>query len=524
MDIWEYVAILKKSSWLGFFSNKKLHEEKLAALAHIVETGFPYVITGLTNYLKDNDEEIRQVTCKTIIHLFRKINVKYDYYASLKDCSISKSDIDFYETHFPKEDFIELLGVCTINRDGHVREKAVRKLSVIGAPQAIRFLIYRLADWVKPVRDAALTGLEQYKTARYIDSWIEQIPNLKWLLNVHRTDLGKVYKDLFDFIVVNNREFILQKFPDYSDKIRIELAKHIASLTFDSEAKIVFLADQHFFIRSLALHHLDQLSDAEIKTVLHDRSAVVRLQLLYQLRNNADFEQLIWDYLADSSAAIRNFARFTLKDKVPELADIYYQNLIKNKHIEGSLAGLGEIDAKQYAGTVKKYLTYAGTKIRKIAFMGLRKLDKEAAYQFALENLDSPYAGLRMAVIDFLARTAEIEVLEKARQCFRTGDFGLKRSMLYFFNKNGGWTGIPEIISGTIDDDERIRQLSYDYLQGWKTKAARLFTEPKEYDIRRARKNFDLAFEEHENKKYFEANQLAGMEKYFRIQKNSQTE
>jgi hypothetical protein len=40
---------------------------------------------------------------------------------------------------------------------------------------------------------AALKGIEKYKTTEYIDSLIENLPIFEWLKKVERTDLSGIY-------------------------------------------------------------------------------------------------------------------------------------------------------------------------------------------------------------------------------------------------------------------------------------------------------------------------------------------
>lgn len=151
MEMWQYIEVLRQPNQTWFFS-KDNTEEKINALTKIATDGYPNLIYSLTEFIKDDNKEIRETTCRTIIYLFRKIDSKKGYYNTLKHCSISKSDIDFYEANFPKEQYVELLAISSLNGSGYVREKAVEKLSKVDSSRAIQFLIYRLADWVLPVR------------------------------------------------------------------------------------------------------------------------------------------------------------------------------------------------------------------------------------------------------------------------------------------------------------------------------------------------------------------------------------
>ncbi|MGS2765127.1 HEAT repeat domain-containing protein [Sinomicrobium sp. M5D2P9] len=479
MKIWQYIEILRRPNKNWFFS-KDNTEDKINALTKIANDGYPSLIYSLTELLKDNNKEIRETTCKTITYLFKKLDSKKGYYDTLKHCSISKSDIDFYEANFPKEQYVELLAISSLNGNGYVREKAVKKLSQVENPRAIQFLIYRLADWVLPVRQAALKGIENYKTTDYIDSLIENLPIFEWLQKVERTDLSGVYQEIIEFIASTNRDYVIENFKKYPDKLRLLLAKHISSsLTQNSAYLKLLLNDKHFLIRNLAIEHFEMLGEREIDQLLNDKSAKLRLQTLYCLKDKSEFKTIVKSFLADNSATIRHFARFTLKQSNTNLAVFYNDNLLKKNQVIGSLSGLAEIEASQYSETVKQYLNDKKIKIRKTALLALAKLDEESTYEFAFANLDSSYVGLRNVIIDYLSHIPRQEVLSKARDIYKTGNYDLKKSMLKLFNKVGSWTAIPDLMIGTIDENENIRQLALGYIQIWRARAVRLFSTPK---------------------------------------------
>jgi hypothetical protein len=150
------------------------------------------------------------------------------------------------------------------------------------------------------------------------------------------------------------------------------------------------------------------------------------------------------------------------------------------------------------------------------AFLALCKLDEESAYDFAFENLDSPYLGLRNVTIEFLSHIPRQEVLIKARKIYQTGNYDFKKSMLKLFNKVGSWTAIPDLMIGTIDENENIRQLAFVYLQIWKARAVRLFSIPKQGEIERAKQIFSFVNETHIDKQYFKTNPVYGLDFYFK--------
>jgi HEAT repeat protein len=521
MDIWQYIEVLRQPTKRWFFL-KDNTEVKINALTKIANDGYPGLIYNLTDFLKDENKEIRETTCRTIIHLFKKIDSKKGYYNTLKHCGISKNDIDFFKANFPKEQFVELLAICSLNGSGYIREKAVEQLSKIDSARAIPFLIYRLADWVTPVRQAALYGIENYKKTDYIDNLIENMPIFEWLQKVERTNLSGVYQNIAEFITSTHRTYVIDNFKKYADKLRLLLARHILSSDKDISQELkLLLTDKHFLIRNLAIHHFDKLGQAEIEHLLNDKSANIRLQTLYCLEGQNSYETTVKKFLADNSATIRHFARFTLKHLNIDFAKFYNDNLLSNYQVIGSLSGLAEADGKQYSETVKSYLNDKKVSIKKTAFLALCKLDKEGAYDFALANLDSLYIGLRNVIIDFLSQNPRQEVLAKARIIYEAGSFDLKKSMLKLFNKIGGWTAIPDLMIGTIDENENIRHLSFGYLQIWRIKAVRLFSRPRQGEIERAKQIFNFVTEIQEDRQYFKTNPVDGLDIYFKEQRAS---
>ncbi|ATL45733.1 hypothetical protein COR50_00360 [Chitinophaga caeni] len=516
MELWNYIQILgqKKQGWL--FKNYKV-EERLIALKKILEFGYPSSIQRLILFLKDDNNEIRQTTCNVIIELFKKIETKKSFYETLKYCEISKSDIDFYSRNFSRQECLTLYSIASLNSSGYVREKAVKKLADTNNEKAIPFLVYRLADWVQAVRQTALKSIENFKKPEFINALVDNLTIFEWLQKVERTDLSSVHSDIMNFVVVQNKQFVIENFYSFSDRTRIVIAKQISnSASIELSELNILLNDKHFLVRNFTLSHFDKLTQIEIDNLLIDKSARIRLQTLYNLKGKECFSITVFPFLSDNSASIREFARHSLRNMVSDFATIYNDNLKNKFNVIGSLSGLAETNGKSFVGNIVPYLTDKKIKVRKTAFLALKQLDNEKAYDFAIQNLDSEFIGIRNVAIDYLSNNATKEVLEKARTIYSNGQYELKKEMLKLFSKVGKWTTIADIMIGTIDENENIRQLSLGYLQQWRIKATSYFTQPKQDELERANQMFQFAFERHEEKQYFNQNPLTGLDFYLR--------
>ncbi|MFT3934979.1 MAG: hypothetical protein QM726_15240 [Chitinophagaceae bacterium] len=517
MDISNYFQILeqKKSSWLF---KKDDTAERLEALTKIAELGYPSLIHNLIPFLKDSNTSVQQKTADTITHLFKKLNAKNGYYDSLKHCVISQKDLDYYQQTFTNENLITLFAIASLNGSGFVREKAVKKLIEINHESVIPFIIFRLADWVPIIRNKALEGIYHYKKKKsIINALVENLDLFEWLKKVKRIDLSDVLSEILHFIFVENRQYIIENLKTFSDKTRTLMAGKLveASNIHDEDLKL-FLSDSHFLVRRVALDYFDRLTQTEIDKLLVDKAASIRVEALRHLKNKVNFLEIVLPFLSDNAASVRDFARHHLKNTVPDFAIIYNDNLKSKKHILGSINGLAEINAKQFSNTIEPFLNDTKIKIRKAAFLALTKMDEQKIYPIAIDSLDSEFIGIRNLAIQFLQKSPSDEALKKARNIYANGNIGLKFSMLKMFNNIGGWTALADIILGTIDENEKVRDVSSEYLKVWENKAVRLFTKPKVNELERTREIFRFAFERHDDKKYFNRNPLVGFDFYLR--------
>ncbi|MEO6722261.1 MAG: HEAT repeat domain-containing protein [Ferruginibacter sp.] len=516
MDLSNYIEILACTKQ-GWFFKKDNTPERLNALIKIAEIGKPGTIFNLIPFLKDNYKDIQIATCNTIVELFKKIETRKGYYDTLKYCNISTADVGNYQTVFQGEQLNTILSIATLNCNGYVREKAIKELVKTHNQKAIPFILFRLSDWVKPVRDSALEGIRKFKKPEFINALVDNLAVVEWIQKVQRIDLSSVHSEIMKFVLVDNRDYVLEHFKTFTDRTRILIAKQISfSKIVDSADMRLLLKDNHFLIRNLALNHFDKLTETEVDSLLKDKSAKVRIQTLYKLKGQSNFADIILPFLFDNSASIRELAQYRLKNEQLDFARLYNENLMAKRDIIGSLAGLGETNGKQFVENIHPYLNDQNIKIRKAAFLTLRKLDSKEAYNFALLNLDSEFIGLRNLVIEYLSKSATPEVLNKARATYSSGRLYLKEPMLKLFSKIGGWPVIGDIIVGTIDEDEKIRRLSLAYLQRWKKRSVKYFIQPKDGELERANKILNHALNIHDEKKYYSENPLTELNFYLR--------
>jgi len=486
MEIWNYINILRKSEKSSFLNNTTNIDEKLTAIEFIKSNGNSSLISELIPILKSNNLKLRDKTFEVIKYFYKKISSGKVLYQSLKYCQISKQDLDFFKQSFSTEDYLVLVSIATYNYDGYVREKAIDELgnsNDIG--KILNPLLHRLSDWVKinRVKAAKIIGdLKQVDNLKYFAGQIDAIEQLK---KVNRTNLTEIYNELVTFIVAENKTQVLSKFGSYPDKKRVLLTKLvIESPNLELSDLKIFINDKNFLVRSLALKRFDLLGNDEIKSLLADKSSKIRLQTLYALEKNENISNIVYDFLADTSSSIRNFARFILKNENIDFKELYSKNLQQNHSVEGSLYGLKEIDGKEFINEIITFLNCKVIKIVKAAFNTIKEFEPKTAYNFALNNISSNSIGIRKISIEYLYKNPTSEVIEKARTLFHSENLQLRKSMLKLFSKIGKYKCLDEILNGTIDENKDIRILSNAYLKDWVAKSSKYFISPTQDEIK----------------------------------------
>jgi hypothetical protein len=84
------------------------------------------------------------------------------------------------------------------------------------------------------------------------------------------------------------------------------------------------------------------------------------------------------------------------------------------------------------------------------------------------------------------------------------------------FKRIDGWTAITDILRGTIDENEEVRNLALKYLDFWKIKAARFFIRPKPDELEHIKEVVELVFYEHETRRFFKINPIEGLAFYLK--------
>lgn len=505
-----------------FFDKEKV-AEKIQSLDAIQQIGTPHTIYYIVRFLKSNNSAIRQKCAETILHLFGKLDSWNSYMDCLKHLSINNTDLDLYKLYFDEKTYLQLLGIASLNSDGYVREKAVKELRALRDLNGFKFILLRLADWVLPVRIAAMEALESYLNIALIEDLLKQLPIIDWLLQVNRVDLTATHHRIIKFII--NQEFsadFYNKIKHLNDKTRLRFYIHLLKHTTPGKDHIsLMVKDKNFLIRLEVLKIASQF-DLEfrkelITAFLQDQSARIRVNALYGTKPYYPyFEDNIHVLLSDRSASVRELCRQLLKSGNLDFAAIYRERIKKGIFLGGSLAGLSETGTSEDLSVFEQYINSGSSEIVICCLTAINRYDPDSARHRALDLFIHPIKRIRNKAIEILSKSCDHTTLQKIRVVYSGSNYEIKETILKLYHAIGGWNVIGDLLIALTDENRKIRDLGWQLLVKWKDSAVKLFATPISAEIERANsiyKNLDEGKTELTNSR---AKLLADMEFYLR--------
>jgi HEAT repeat protein len=483
-------VLTEKPKW---FFQKDNVTEKLQCFETIQKLGPPRYIHFLIQYLGSDNLQIRTKAAETIMSMFGKLKTLNDYSDTLKDLPIGESDLDSYRADFDENTYLQLLGIASLNRNGFVREKAIKELARSKNPDGLKFILLRLADWVGPVRKAATEGILSFLETRYIDSFLKELPTIDWLLKVERVDLRELHSKIIEFILSQDfSEEFYDKIDHLDDKTRLRFYKALLTDRRPSKEQVdKICADTNFLVRLELLRHFSSFpvdSQKElIARFLYDRSARVRSDALYASKLFSHvFDSRITELLSDEAAFVRVLARDLLKGKEINFPVLYRRRIDEQKFVLGSLLGLSETGNSEDLPVFERYIHAENSKLVVACLVAINRFDADKAKQYSFELLVHPVKKVRDKAVEISAKGSGAETLNKIRAIYETGDYNVKKTILRLYNKIGGWTIVADLLLALHDESEGIQNLGWQLLEKWKSKATRLFTTPPATEMERA--------------------------------------
>lgn len=283
-----------------------------------------------------------------------------------------------------KENYLWVLRLGTFHPNGYFREKCMKELE--GERHSLPYIMLRLNDWARPVRETALRIVVQENELKTTEELIEVLPYLEKIRRGSRITPGAVdfLEQLFseriagglwqiDLMKCNGYELATRK---YLYRLLLEqnmLSKEEADILLnrekDGQCKYQLLVQ--------ILNHYP-CTAADFEHYLSSKSSIVRHKALEQKYSmTGGYWEGVEKLLLDKSKRVRTLAAYILYRHTEIDIVAYYESRLETDNKLVCILGIGENGREEDASKIQKYLTDTDMRVVKMALQAVSMLLKE---------------------------------------------------------------------------------------------------------------------------------------------------
>jgi HEAT repeat protein len=483
--------ILRKASWL---SSRRDVNEKVRCIEALAEFGDFEELPLIFNCLSNDHVVIREKALDAVRSFWKKAEAIHAEEHCFRGLNVEKELLDRFRVDFEIDVYLILIRIASLNRSGYVRESSVNELARLPNQENLRFILLRLGDWVPQVRVAALNALRAHLVPKYVKWILEALPLIDQQLSVQRVNLTPIHQEIVQFILEHAST---EDVNGLENAKRLRYYKYLFQFQFlDIDEKVAarIFGDSNFLIRFLVVSQISKFSipfqRRLVRLALKDRATLVKMKALDTVRHFLpDLSDDVQTLLLDKANSVRDFSRRLLKPIGMDFIGFYRHNVEVEESVSGAVMGLCDIGGSDDLAVFEKYAISTNGRVSADCLLALNKFDHQSAIKYAIEMLGHKSGIVRKVSIRILATQATQETLDWVRARFRQGDLRIKMASLSVFKKAGGWSVLPDLINSVSDDSAMVSKLGWQLLAKFRIDLARLFVQPTEEDLERARQS-----------------------------------
>lgn len=429
-------------------------------------------INSAFEYVFNPDINIAQKAAETVHRLFNNIKTlrNKELYENFKYLKVDKSDIDNFE-RFPEEIKVSLLCIATLNGNGYSREKALDKLIGIKNEKKFPFVLFRLADWVQPIREKAKNIVEEYLTEDNTVFLIQNHKLINWILSLYRKDLSSLYNKIIASIT--NKRLEKKDLLSLNDGERFFYYKLLVhNEKFDGELTNQMLNDKYYLVRLLLFEYLEQIEKPKeiLFSLLSDKSQKIRQKAINFIsqQNSKDYQSVLELLIYDTSI----FVRFESRKLLAQIGtwnfnEIYKESITRSENLIGSILGLSEIGNKNDIPVILEFLNSDKIKVKTASLLGVYNLDKDIATEKSYEILSGTYPVNTKKAAELILTKQGVDIM-RLREIYDSVDLTSKKIILKLINTFGSWSSAGDFIKAMTEDNDNLKHVATAFLESWK--------------------------------------------------------
>jgi HEAT repeat protein len=406
------------------------------------------------------------------------------------------------------EDDPALLGLISFHPSGFVREAALRKLARCEGGSEIPFLLIRLNDWVKEVRDAALVALKPKLVDQYADRFAAHLDLLQRLQTWTRTDHHPFLESVFSLLKqADGGKAVLDGLGSTNLGIRRLCYRLAVTLPGADAADLLRRAFQErdlVIVLWVVKESPKRLNKTELRTMLEQaarshfmpvrREALVSFCQAFPDEADARLQSA----LMDPHGSMRQVARHALAEKgITDFAEGYRRALTEKgdpARVYAALGGLGETGSESDAPHIEPFLLDPLARVRKRALRSIAKLATPQYIETFVISLADKSPGVSRIPRNALLSKVLLVPSEKVWALFETNVPGyVQRHALSLLAGLKRWESLRYLLQAASKSEGGFRSAIEQPLESWLRESNRSFLQPTKAEMERIQSEFVTA-------------------------------
>lgn len=397
-------------------------------------------------------------------------------YASFACAEVRPQDVKVLAALAP-DDAVEMLGVATLNRDGYVREPAVRAIAQLQHSRAIPYLLLRLGDWVEPVRLAATEALRMLMTPGNAPVFLEHHRLLQHLSAIRRVNLTDIRREIADYLSSEPvRPVLMQQLRSEQPSVRLFRYQILAESGELRKASVQAAAQDpspaiRRWIAGRVARGEQPAPDDLRRALIRDRSAFVSTTMVRWLSEDdvRRFRDDLTELAFANARTIRRAARFKLRGEAIDFAALARERLIASGGAvaPGVVATLADTGDASDLPALRDFLDHPRSAVRAAAMAGLARLDPEGALPSALARLDDTSGRVRREAIEAIRALPQHLWLDSVRQALASGPARAQAAALRLLSQLVGWESLAAAMQAVVSEHQSVRRRGEAAMLAW---------------------------------------------------------
>ncbi|GAA0765013.1 hypothetical protein GCM10008908_00930 [Clostridium subterminale] len=399
-----------------------------------------------------------------------------------------------------EEEKVTILGLSSFHPNGYFREKAIKALSNMETGHEIPYLLIRINDWVRPVRNSSKEQLLRYLTPEHTMSFINNLPLVLRLGECSREEHVDVINAVVSLLSSSeSSQKLISGLQSPDSKVRLACYKIILKTRILDNKSIInyLIKDTNSYNRLFVLRNIQQeITPAEFTEVsqllLHDKFAQIRilaLETLYTFQPEGAIN-VLEKSLFDRNQSVRSLSRYLLsKHKKYDFAAIYRDAIQKNEQLYSSICGLGETGNTSDSKIISTFMSNDTIKIVKASINSLARLDFQEYEEELIFIIKDERVGISKAARSVLYKKIDVSDADTIYEIFKQAIYDhVKINTCILLCSLSKWESIRYIIEFCADKNDSISALGQNAIENWKLRYNYSFTTPTKKQIEAIRK------------------------------------